>query len=393
MYAIGTKPAMTVSGWPPSYITGLPWYYLPDSALVMKPTGYGSTFRLFPFVAGEGWRTWALEQSSLMVPPRTSEDLSQLSLQKVYGKIRSSDLDLGEALGEYKETINMLRSPLKNLKKFLLDDRARNLRLLRALAQKDRRDVALLLGRTGYASLETMSDTWLELRYGIRPMYMLIQEIIERVNAEQRSILDPKKIRSRRSRLTFTDKTTVKPYFGIADCGMRCSATVEDVYTSVASVQYTQVSPDSVLDTLGLTPRFLPEVAWELTGCSFVWDWFFTIGPWLATLRIKPGINILGNTSGFGHQRKVTLNDLSIRFENPVTPWREIEGALSSEEGQKNASLTESYDRKVNVDLEYLPHFTWGRTLDLFKAIDSVALIWSRIDKKSIKTWFHKRRF
>jgi hypothetical protein len=36
----------------------------------------------------------------------------------------------------------------------------------------------------------------------------------------------------------------------------------------------------------------------------------------------------------------------------------------------------QEYGREVSPDLSYLPHFTWGRVLDLFKAIDSIALIW-----------------
>jgi hypothetical protein len=35
-----------------------------------------------------------------------------------------------------------------------------------------------------------------------------------------------------------------------------------------------------------------------------------------------------------------------------------------------------SYTRKVDLDLSYLPHFTWGRVLDLNRAIDSISLLW-----------------
>jgi hypothetical protein len=46
---------------------------------------------------------------------------------------------------------------------------------------------------------------------------------------------------------------------------------------------------------------------------------------------------------------------------------------------------TSEYSREVNPELAYYPHFTYGRVLDLFKAIDSVALIWQFFGKKGLK--------
>lgn len=105
-------------------------------------------------------------------------------------------------------------------------------------------------------------------------------------------------------------------------------------------------------------------------------DWIFSIGPWLGTLRINPGITVLGNTSGFKHERTVRVfkTEMRARSSYANVPFTTIPHA--HQEGGDVAIRTETYERKVDVNLEYVPHFTWGRTLDLFKAIDSVSLIW-----------------
>jgi hypothetical protein len=326
----------------------------------------------YVWLQGEWWRIWMLKAAYDEVTPHEADDYEQLSLQKAYGKLKSADLALGESLGEYKETIQMLRSPLSGLKKFLLDDKSRNFRLLRALAKKDKRQVNRLLGRTGLASADTMSSTWLELRYGLRPLVSLVQDVIERVHDKSVEILDPTKIRSARSSLSFgpTQRwVDVKHTYGYAEISARVM--VEDTYRSVASVQYLQKEEQSFLDSLGLTPRFLPEVAWELTRLSFVVDWIFSIGPWLATLRVNPGIEVLGNTSGFKHTRKIRPQSVKLCLNGNFPPVEMPQVMI------KDCIYNHDYyERKVDVDLSYLPHFTWGRTLDLFKAIDSVSLIW-----------------
>lgn len=316
---------------------------------------------------------WAYD--TLKKSPTTSA-YEQLALQKAKSKVGAGELELGEDLGEYRETIKMLRNPLGQLKKFLVDDRSRNLRLLLALAKKDRREVALLLGRTGKASVETMTGTWLELRYGLRPLVGLVQDVVKMVNDKQMNVLDPDRVRNCRSTLTFTETKSdiyerrIDLYYVYA----RSKVVVEDVITASASIQYKIAEQSSLADTLGLTPRFLPETAWQLTRLSFVVDWIFTIGPWLASLRINPGIEILGNTVGVKVARNITAQIYQARHVN-VQSWTSANTPESTYETRK-------YDRKCHVDISYLPHFTWGRTLDLYKLVDALSLIWQILPNK-----------
>lgn len=328
---------------------------------------------------GEWWRYNLFTLANSRVPLRSASTYEQLSLQKAYGKIRSADLELGETLGEYRETIRMFREPLSSLKKFLLDDKSRNLRLLLALAKRNRREVNLLLGRTGSASVDAMTGTWMELRYGLRPLVMLVQDVIDRVEEKRADLLDPNKIRSAKSKLVFTVETEEDVDVGWTTSSVvRGNCFVRDKYTTSASVQYKQTGTDTFLDTLGLTPRFLPETAWQLTRLSFVVDWLFTIGPWLATLRIKPEVQILGNTSGFKIERTITVNGLSCGCPKYGYPMQDMSYALDVEDFVRY----KAYKRQVNVDLSMMPHFTWGRVLDLFKLIDSLSILWQAVPGK-----------
>lgn len=312
--------------------------------------------------------TWQVGWNPTVFPLPSTAAYEQLALQKAKSKVAAADLDLGETLGEYKETIQLLRDPLGQLKKFLLSDRARNWRLLLALAKGDKRQINRLLGRTGKASADTMSSTWLELRYGIRPLVYLIQDVIEMVQRKQKAVFDPSKIRSARSTLSFTEEDSLEYNYLIQSIQFEGDVEVKDLITVHAAIQYRQSDEQSFLDTLGLTPRYLPETVWNLTRLSFVVDWIFSIGPWLGSLRVAPSVDVLGNTVGVRIKRTIHPQ-YTARYNTPTTVGEGTHCPMPNMEYN-------SYDRKCNVDISYLPHFTWGRTLDLFKAIDSISLIW-----------------
>jgi hypothetical protein len=231
--------------------------------------------------------------------------------------------------------------------------------------------IGYLLGRTGKASARTMSNTWLELRYGLRPLVKSVQDVIEFVQSKKEGIFDPTKIRSKKSKLAFSvsDETWQQVDLRNFSCRSKCS--VEHQIVVNASVQYRQSYEESVLDKLGLMPQFLPETVWNLTRASFVVDWIFSIGPWLGTLRINPLITILGNTVGTKVIRTVSTPLVEVCVTGK-SPW---EKARSPVHGDRY--VTNTYDRVVDMDLSYKPHFTWGRTLDLWKVIDAVLIAWT----------------
>jgi hypothetical protein len=338
---------------------------------------YSGSFMLHEATVSGKLLAQAVETAQVQYPTPNTDSYEQLALQKAKSNVMNADLALGETIGEYRETIKMLRNPLKELRTFLVSDRMRNWRLLKALASKDKRQVHRLLGRTGLASAKTMTNTWLELRYGFRPLVGLVQDVIEKVNDVRRGVYDPDKIRSSKSSYLFTETHKVDKGYPLGSIYIRGPVTVEDKIKVNASIQYRQDRDQSFLDQLGLTPRFLPEVAWELTRLSFVVDWLFDIGAWLGSLRCSPGVEILGNTVGVLINRTVTAEGFAGRYNYYKVPWKPVGGSMKLE--------TFQYIRRCHVDMELLPHFTWGRTLDLYKAVDAVSLIWQIAENLLLK--------
>jgi hypothetical protein len=138
-----------------------------------------------------------------------------------------------------------------------------------------------------------------------------------------------------------------------------------DTFKANASVQYRQAFELGIAEVLGLTPRFIPGLIYELTRYSWVLDWWFEVGPWLAALRQKPGITILGNTVGMKVVRDVTYKADGETGVSPNKVRRPI-GVL----GEYNKT---SYSRSINQHLPLTPQLS----LDFqsyYHLIDSLAL-------------------
>lgn len=298
----------------------------------------------------------------------------RIALQKAYAKIGQPDVGVGENLGELRETLTTLRHPFKNLRDFLYSHDHYNLGLLNKLLHylktgkwsdhggrlMDAKDAIL-----------TASGAWMELRYGIRPIMYTVQDIIKMVN-EKSAVFDPGIIHTSRSTYLsesygsqFKTQTTYNS-FGSCEVEVACKLSRR----SSAAVQYTQELEYTLAERLGLTPAHLTELVWELTRASFVVDWWFSVGDWLGSYRVRPKVKILGNTVG----KKVTAECFGrgrIWIANIPLPEKRDIPATS----MKNPLYTvKSYQRLVNQDLPLFPLVTLHLP-DLFETVDSVALI------------------
>lgn len=304
--------------------------------------------------------------------PSTTDQLGQQALQKAQAKLGSSDLGLGEDLGEIRETLSMLKNPLGQLRKFLTKEGGRNGKnLLKLLSfQKTGR----FAGKAGKEAATAAAGTWLELRYGFRPLIMVIGDLCELANKQVYQTFDPDKIRSCRAMTKREDSTSGTGHMGVAWATWDYQWVVLDKQNAYASIQYRQTTPLSAMQELGLTPRYWPETAWELTKLSFVWDWFISIGPWLEGFRINPEITVLGNTVGTKLVRSKTCVPLAGHYKGKTNP--PVAGKGSPGYVRKTLSR---YKRSVNVDLPLTPLLRLGSTLGLYKTVDGLSLIIQRI--------------
>lgn len=298
-------------------------------------------------------------------------------LQKAQAKLGKSELSLGVEFGELKETFQTLRDPLKALRTWFLGDKSYNLRrfsMLRDTISKKR----------GLVNLgQDSADTLLEIRYGLRPIISSIQAIMEHA-ASQAKALDPQRIRSVGSKITDeqtgvkTEKYLIKYDLGDGSTpgGIKYVTTSEAKRVYRAKVYYRRLLESSSLQDWGLSPEHIPEIVWELTRLSFVVDWIFSVGPWLGSYRVKPGIEILGNTVS----TRTTVTAKATPIWVPDRDWmvKNLSGGIGT-------FYEQSYVRECDEDLSKTPLFRYSDAVSLWHIIDGLALtmqpLWKSLRK------------
>jgi hypothetical protein len=286
-----------------------------------------------------------------------------LALQKAMAKVNAGVFQGGAELGELKETLSMLRKPFSGLERFLYKDNGRKQRLLQAVLRNYKRPGKFLV-EFG----KTVSDCWLEIRYGWRPLIYSIVQLMEECE-KKRSKCENPPIKRARSNRPLTDSSYLSSnksmgfrYF--IDRDIRLTGTVR------AIVYYRELLPRTAGQRFGYAYEFTPEVIFELTRLSFVLGWLFSVGPWLGSFRVKPGIDILGNTvsrrwnvDGVGKVKSNSDQYAHTYYGTDVT------------------YSSESYVREVNRNQPNTPIFLGSGNLDLYKIVDSLTLAYEPINK------------
>lgn len=286
------------------------------------------------------------------------------ALQKAFAKLGSSMFDGGVELGELKETLQMLRSPFKQLRNFFLKDGMKNLKLLNEVIRLRRRPKKIIQA-TGL----TVFGTWLELRYGLRPLVKSIQDLAGMAN-KQLSRIDPDRIKTVRSKLKHTSFIT-----GNSIGGSSATLLTNGKYNGTSNVTvrgivyYKQSANLSAARRWGVGVANLPEIAWELTRLSFVVDWFLTIGPWISSFRVNPDFEILGSTTSTKVETRVANTILSVSG-GQVGPT-----VIRKDFGSPAIYESNSFNRFVETSRPSLPQFRGLTGLDLPRTVDGLALI------------------
>lgn len=204
-------------------------------------------------------------------------NLRLLALADIAEKIRNTGLDLGNTIGEGKQTINQAYGALKSLAAA-----ARSLKkgdvygAARALGQPP--SSIKSLDRTSRRRLQSkdISSQWLGLSYGWVP---LLSDVYEAATEWERVTSAPRKFHFRKRRRHVDSYVTIGS--GANDWRVNRKISVE---ARVTVVEHMDTSRRLGLqDPLG--------VAWELVPWSFVVDWFVPISTYLDTLNTFSGLN------------------------------------------------------------------------------------------------------
>jgi hypothetical protein len=295
-------------------------------------------------------------------------------LQRAYAKVGSAAAGQGENLGEIRQTLEMLRSPLKSLRDFLMSGGAKNLKLLfhlNSLSKKQRRKLI----RSSTRGTDALANSWLEFRYGFRPLYLSIMDIAEQLQKAKRKVSFDK-IYSAKSLLAESDTQSLRRFLNSRVWNLNITnvwfeGLLDIEQEANAAVQYQYVADLDAKDTWGLRLQDIPETAWELTTLSFVVDWVFSVGPWLGSWRINPKVKILGDTAGLKVTKRVHSGKLIYTLW--TTP-KQTECPVDMS--------TASYVRTVNNGRPLAPIFLGTSRMSTLKVIDALALLW-QFAKKS----------
>lgn len=304
--------------------------------------------------------TWFLQDCSNM-----RDHLLVEAMAEAHSPDFSGSLFAAEAV----KTMHMLRHPLQALSEFVRKMQSTRSSLL----------------RTGVSLSEATSKTWLEYRYGWRPLMLDVKEATAALMSTQR--VPGVVLRSRKSN-TLSNTQNISPTMVSSNAYYRwwVETTRELKATVKAGVRYriADSSYSQFLSTsLGLSLDSVPSTIWELVPYSFVVDWFVDVGSWLRATIPAPHVQVLSNYTSLDVSR---ICKSIVPFVDKSSPdgggsWNRFPGAGSYTRSDNWG------DRAVNLSVATLPIIIPGR-LNLVRQVDSVALGFNQL-LRSIKSFRH----
>jgi len=299
-------------------------------AKVFYHAGFGYTYDYvlrgcFPLLAS----MWGGSVGSLQPYGVWDLELARNTLIRAHAQVNAAQLETGVMLGELKETLDMLRHPLRDLVN----------NLGHFCSQK-------VWGKNRAKALSQLgSSEWLRARYGILPAVkdlVTIQNLFY-VRAKRQANL----LKRRRSFVHELEQTDVGNYSNIpVDTGFSGSLGVictglqlrtRRVRTCHSSVYFQYLSElDRVQDLLfefGMHPRQLLSIAWELVPLSFIVDRFCNIGPWLQAISPHPSLLLLGNSTSQKTVHSIDIEMIGVPTVAgvPIDEWTNATYSWNSE--------------------------------------------------------------
>lgn len=220
--------------------------------------------------------------------------LESLAITEAFAGVREPEFQGLVALGELRETVQLLRNPIAAFTKYM-----RRPKVWRAARKQYRKEQSWLKRLKGMSStarramrnpeLEALSGAWLSGRYGVRPLISDIQGVMSAIDALK------EKSRPLYTSRGHSQQTATESWSETGGLTARQTwspvCTTEDFVDCRAGVTY----ECDTRDTWGMSLSQIPVALWETTFCSFMVDWAVNIGDYLAALTPKAGIRVKGS--------------------------------------------------------------------------------------------------
>lgn len=225
-------------------------------------------------------------------PPDMSAALNQaisVAVTEAWANIDSSEISALVSVLEGEKTLKGLLDCSRRLYKFSRNVKRLQLRKLSSLfkdlssreAKRAWRDIK------DEFSLNALADRYLEVRYGLRPIYYdmvgALKAFFKEVRLQRHTYRGKQVLSSHTSDTTVSNVLYSTNFLAALTLARRC-----DLETEIRAGVLCEVDYDS-LDPWGL--QSAAESMWDLMPYSFVIDWFFNVGDTLAAWTPNAGLS------------------------------------------------------------------------------------------------------
>jgi len=329
-----------------------------------------------PGVRGDWFDASFLTHAQVLIPDTTNDDVNEqrlidLAINQAYANIDPSEASALVSLAELRQTVNYIKSTLFQVTKIIKAIKRLDLRVLRKEVE-----------------FEAIADTYMGLRYGLRPLLIDAEQAVKAFNAK-RAVGTRKTARGSATDSAHLSKVLPVVYGHVehlADGSQidRDGRGYErNVHRSVvvrAGVLY-ELAPISYpeLKTWGF--HDIASAAFEVIPYSFILGWFVNLADTVAAWQPKAGVNIL--SSWYTIEREVidqtffTYSDYNGRSYYADGSYPTITGHWGKRFSQITAES--SKERVVSPNRAGL---SLDINLDIFKLIDMTLILKSIIQSK-----------
>lgn len=245
--------------------------------------------------------------------------------------IKDQKVNLAQTLAEYPQAQRMFVSNATTIAK-----------VLRSLRRGDLPSAQKALGLPRKRIPGTISNRWLELQYGWKP---LLQDLHGSVEELQAALSRPR-TRHVEVRAVAEEEQEFQGYYVPHH---KKHAVIKAYAKTVVKVSVYLRQESLAASRLGITNPI--NLAWELLPYSFVIDWFIPIGNWLNSLD-----------AGIGFQG--LIGTVTTKHKYIATNWY----------GSQHY-LYQTYGRSVIVDIPDAPLPTWKPSLNWTRVANALALL------------------
>lgn len=321
--------------------------------------GKTCTYSAFGDLCGYYENSSSILASLLSVSAADQDRAVGVALVNAYAKMNSASLMSGEILADLDQTVSMLRRPMKGA-----------IDLVARMAKSKQRH----LGKTAASAQRATANTWLEYRYGWKPLLMDADTIVG--GATKMAASHKKRLVARASESQELNSTKSFSADGGGTTWLKASGscTLRNSVQAHAGCLYEVVNrttSEQLLAFFGLRPRDVPATLWEITPYSFVVDWFVNVGPWIQAITPVPGINVLGTWVTVKNMKTITATCSSFQLLADGA-WRNASGSGES------STTTQTVKRACNLPMASTPVLT-GKSLSTLRSVDGLALLANKV--------------